>query len=82
MDNMPNFSSLSNFGNLNLKDIASSLVSAGVVALLTFIGNSTSIFSLDWKQGLSFVVMAMVASLVKALGTTKDGNFGGVLPIK
>ena len=69
---------MSNIFSLNLKDVISSVISGGIVALLTFIGQSASIFAIDWQQALSITVLAMVASLLKSFGTTTEGKFLGI----
>ena len=73
---------MSSFFTLNWKNILGAVVSAVLVALLTYIGNLTDVFSADFHSVLNIVVLTFVTSLLKALGTDSKGNFVGAVPVK
>lgn len=72
----------SNIFRLNWKDIGSAVLSAVIMAVLTYLTTLSSVVQADWKAVVSVAVMTGLTSLVKTLGTDSEGKFGGVLPVK
>lgn len=67
---------------INIKDIISAVVSAVIVAIVGYLSSITDITNIDYHQIMSIAVLTGVTSLLKALATTKEGEFLGALPIK
>lgn len=73
----------SNIFTLNWKNLIGAIVSAALVAVITYIiDNPNSIALLTNHPILSTGVLAGAASLLKALLTDSSGNLAGVLPVK
>ena len=68
---------MSGLFEVNLKDALNSAVSAVIVAVLSYVGNLTSLTSIDGEQLLNLVVLTFVSSLVKKLASDEDGKFLG-----
>ena len=73
---------MSNFFNLNWKDILSAVVLSVIVAILGYIVSVTDIVLLSLHQIINIAVLTGAGSLLKALTTTNEGKFLGVLKIK
>jgi hypothetical protein len=73
---------MSNFLNLNLKDVSGAVVSAVIVALVGYLSTLTNISQVDFNQILNISFLVGITSLLKALGTTESGKFGGIIPVK
>lgn len=67
---------------LNLKDVVGAVLSAAIVAVLTYIATLTSIIELDLMVMVNIAVLTGVTSLLKAIGTDKGGDFLGAVPVK
>lgn len=73
----------SNLFTLNWKNVIGAIVSAALVAVITYvIDNPNSIALLTSHPILSTGVLAGAASLLKALLTDSSGQFVGALPVK
>ena len=72
----------SNLFRFNVQDVVSAVVSAVIVSVVGYLGTLTNIMDADWSQILNVAFLAGVASLLKAMGTDANGNFGGVIKIK
>jgi len=73
---------MSNLFSLNLKDLAGSILSGVIVAVLGFISSSANIFALDWKAILNIAVLTAIASLIKSLSIDGNGKFLGRISVK
>jgi len=73
---------MSNFFGWNWKDWVSAGVSAGLIALFSYLAQITNLMEIDWKVALGVMLSAFSASMVKSLFTTNDGKFAGVIPVK
>jgi len=73
---------MSNLFSLNLKDLAGSILSGVIVAVLGFISSSANIFALDWNAILNIAVLTAIASLLKSLSTDGNGKFLGGISVK
>lgn len=63
---------------VNAKDVLSAVLSGVVIAILGYLSTLTNILNLDTSALLNVAVLAIVTSLLKALGTNSDGKFGGL----
>ena len=68
--------------NLNWKGVLGAVVSAVVSAVLMYIANLTDVSNISWHAILNISILVAATSLLKQLGTTQQGNFAGVLPVK
>lgn len=68
--------------NLNLKDVSGAVVSAVLVAIVGYLGTLSNVMDANLSQILNVAFMAGIASLLKALGTSSDGNFLGAVKVK
>ena len=71
--------------NLNWKGVLGAAVSAVISGVLTYIVSFTplTLFSgFDWRIAIAIAIIVFATSLLKQLGTTQQGNFAGVLPVK
>ena len=73
---------LSNLFKLNLNDLYGAVISAVIVAIVGYLGTVTNITDINFKEVLNVAFLAGIASLLKALGTTANGNFLGAIKIK
>jgi len=73
---------MSNIFRLNLKDIAGAILSAIIVAVLGYLSNLTNIYTVDFSELLNVVILTAIASLMKSLGTNKEGKFLGGVQVK
>jgi len=73
---------MSNFLNLNWKDILNAIVLAVISAVGAYVLDLVSVFSIDWKQLVDIAVSTAIGSLLVSLGTTQTGKFLGGVPIK
>lgn len=67
---------------INLKDVMSAVISAVLVALVGYLSTVTNIYDIDLKNLLNIAFLTAVTSLLKALVTSNDGKFGGIISIK
>lgn len=67
---------------LNLKDVASAVVTAVVIAILGYLATLTNVYTLSFHQVVNIGVAAGVTSLLKSFMTTDIGNFAGIVAIK
>ncbi len=72
----------SNIFSLNLKDVAGAVLSAVIVAVLTYLASLTSILNANFSQILNVAVLTAVTSLLKSLGTDTTGKFLGGMSVK
>lgn len=72
----------SNFFRLKWEDVWGAVVSSVLVALLGYVLMVGDVFSLDWRTVINTAVMAGAGSLLKALLTTEDGKFVGMVQVK
>ena len=72
----------SNIFKLKARDWAGATVSAVLVAVIGYVLKIGDVFILDWHTIVNIAVMAGLASLIKNLLTTEDGNFVGLIQIK
>ena len=68
--------------NLNVKSLASAVLSGVLVAVVGFLGGVTNILEVDLKGLLNVAVLAAIASLLKAVGVNNEGKFLGVVSVK
>jgi len=73
---------MSNFFVLNWKDVLGALVSAVLSGVLLYVASLATVADLDLMKVLDIAVIVGAASLLKSLGTTKDGKFAGVVKVK
>lgn len=72
----------SNIFKLNWIDVGSAVVSAVIIAVLQYITNLVGYTSFDLHAVLGISLTVGATSLLKALGTTADGKFAGMVQIK
>jgi len=72
----------SKFFNLNWKDILGAVVSSVLSAVLVYFANITDLVQINGRGLLLIIITVASSSLLKALTTTKEGNFAGVVPVK
>lgn len=65
----------------NLKAILGALVSAIVVAILTYLLSVGDVWKLSFHSIVNIGVLAGAGSLIKFMGTTKNNNFAGTVPL-
>lgn len=65
----------------NWKTVLGALVSAVIVAVLMYLATLTRIADVSLNHMLDVAFVAGVASLLKNIGTTREGKFAGV-PVK
>lgn len=72
------------FKNMNSfwTKVVSAVTSSVISAVLAYIGNLSSISNLDWHQVGGIALIVGASSLLKAWGTTVNGNFVGVVPVR
>ena len=80
-DNLTN-NFMSEFLKVNLRDVASAFVSSVISAVLIYIANLTTITDFNWEVVLGIAITVGATSLLKAFGTTPEGDFGGIVKIK
>ena len=68
--------------NMNWKSILSAVVIAIIVAVLTYILKVGNIWAVSYHQLINNAVMAGIAAFLAQIGTTQQGRFLGVLPVK
>lgn len=73
---------MSTFLKLNLKDISGAIISAVIVAVVGYLSTVASVTDIDFKQVLNIAFLAGIASLLKAMGTTANGDFLGAIKVK
>ncbi len=73
---------MSNIFNLNFRDIGGAVLSAVIVAVLTYLSSLTSIFAVNGSQLLDVAALTAITSLLKSLGTDSTGKFFGSFQIK
>lgn len=73
---------MSKFLKFDVKDVAGAVVSAVLAALIGYLSTLTNVTEVDYNQILNIAVLVGLTSLLKALGTTEAGKFGGVVQVK
>lgn len=63
-------------------DFLRAILIAVVVAIGSYILGIGDVWSLDWHVLTNNAVIAGVASILISLGTTKQGNFAGAVPVE
>ena len=67
---------------MNWKPVLSGVVSAVIVAVLMYLLSLGDVFTLNWHTLVNVAFGTFAASVIKWLGTTQNGNFLGVVPVK
>lgn len=73
---------MSNLLKLNVKDLSGAIVSAVLVAVLSYVSALTNITDINFTEVLNIAILTAVASLLKSLGTDSDGKLLGSIKIK
>ena len=73
---------MSDIFNLDVKNVLGAVVSAVLSAVLVYVANLTNVSDLDWGQVLGIATTVGATSLLKSFGTSSEGDFAGVLPVK
>lgn len=74
---------MSSIFNLNFKDVVGAVVSAVIVSVLIYIATLASpVAEFDFAKAIDIAILTAVASLIKSLGTTNEGNFLGAIKVK
>lgn len=68
--------------SLAWKDVLGAIVSTVLVTVIGYILSVGDIFAIDPKQVINIAVLAGLGSLVKSLGTDKNGKFAGAIKVK
>lgn len=53
----------------------------GLLSVALYVIKLGDVFIIDWHVAVNIFFMAMLASLVKNMFTTNQGNFAGVVPV-
>lgn len=67
---------------LNIRDIAGAIISAVLVAVITYVLKVGDVFALDYRVLVNTTIMTALASLLKSFMTDDDGYFLGGLGVK
>lgn len=68
--------------NMNTwKAIGSAVVSAVIIAVLGYLLSLGDLWTLNWHTLVTVAFGAFATSLIKFLGTTKNNNFAGIVPL-
>lgn len=73
---------MTNLWQANWNDVKGAVLSGVITAVIGYIATLGNVFDVDFKQVLSIAVIAALSSLLKALGTDKEGKFMGKVKIK
>jgi len=73
---------MSKIFTLNLKDLLSAFFTVALTAGLGAILATGSFFGVDWKNVIDIAMIAGVGSLLKSLGTDREGKLLGAVKIK
>ena len=73
---------MSNLFSLNIKDVGGLILSAIIVAVLTYLGTLSSIWSADISVVTNIALLTGISSLLKSLGTDNGGLFLGRVQVK
>ena len=65
-----------------MKKIVSAIISGIIVAVLGYVVSLTDIWAVSFHTVLNIAVMTACASILKAMGTTDEGTFAGIVKIK
>lgn len=68
--------------SMTFKPLISAVVSGVIVAVFGYILSVGDVWKLDIHSLVNIGLMTFIASIIKYLGTTENGNFAGVVPIK
>lgn len=69
---------MSNIFALNWANIASAVILAVIIAVLSYITSVTDISSISGHQILSIAILTACGSLLQSLLTTQEGTFAGI----
>ena len=64
------------------KKLVSAVVSAVVVSVLSYVASLTNVWVVDWHTVVNVAVLTFATSVLKAFGTSEEGNFFGVVSVK
>ena len=67
---------------LNWKNVGGAVISAVLSAILVYITNLTSLTDFNLTAVGTIALVVAATSLLKNLGTTNQGNFVGVVPVR
>ena len=67
---------------VNGKDLLSAVLSATIVAVLTYLSTVVDIFNVDYREILNIAFLTAVTSLLKSFSTDNEGRFLGGAKIK
>lgn len=68
--------------SMSLGDFYRALIITVIVAIGTYILGVGDVWALNWHVLINNAVIAGISSIIVSLGTTKQGNFVGAIPVK